>query len=240
MFGRVFTMLIKEFIELRRDVWALFRLTVPPIIQIVVFGYAATFEVFGVSTTVLDLDHSQESRDLVSRFAASGRFQIVEIAQAARRDHAAIDQPTRPSRSSFRRLRRRLRKGRRRPCRSRRRDQFQHGADRAGLRQPNRRAVQQISRPISRRLHAAQAPPAKVALEPRPWYNVDLNSRWFFVPGVIATLTLVMVVNLTAFAVVREREVGTLEQIMVTPIRPFEFILGKTMPFFFVGLALVA
>ena len=61
---------------------------------------------------------------------------------------------------------------------------------------------------------------AAVTLEPRPWYNVDFNSRWFFVPGVIATLTLVMIINLTAFAIVREREVGTLEQIMVTPIRP--------------------
>ena len=55
-------------------------------------------------------------------------------------------------------------------------------------------------------------------------------------PGVIATLTLVMIVNLTAFAIVREREVGTLEQIMVSPIRPAEFILGKTVPFFVVGL----
>ena len=66
--------------------------------------------------------------------------------------------------------------------------------------------------------------------------NPDFNGRWFFVPGVIATVTLVMIVNLTAFAVVREREVGTLEQIMVSPIRPAEFILGKTVPFFVVGL----
>ena len=59
-------------------------------------------------------------------------------------------------------------------------------------------------------------------------------------PGVIATLTLIMIVNLTSFAIVREREVGTLEQIMVTPIRPLEFILGKTIPFFCVGLAMTA
>ena len=57
-----------------------------------------------------------------------------------------------------------------------------------------------------------------------------------FVPGVIGSLTLVLVTTLTAFAVVREREIGTLEQIMVTPIRPFEFILGKTLPFFLIGL----
>jgi ABC-2 type transport system permease protein len=75
-----------------------------------------------------------------------------------------------------------------------------------------------------------------VELAPRPWYNPDLKSRWFFVPGIIGSLTLVLVITLTAFAVVREREIGTLEQIMVTPIRPFEFILGKTLPFFLIGL----
>ncbi len=76
----------------------------------------------------------------------------------------------------------------------------------------------------------------QVQLEQRPWYNEELRSRWFFVPGVIGSLTLVLVTTLTAFAVVREREIGTLEQIMVTPIRPAEFILGKTLPFFLIGL----
>jgi ABC-2 type transport system permease protein len=80
----------------------------------------------------------------------------------------------------------------------------------------------------------------RVELQPRPWYNPDLRSRWFFVPGVIGSLTLVLVTTLTAFAVVREREIGTLEQIMVTPIRPVEFILGKTVPFFLIGLLDVA
>ena len=77
-------------------------------------------------------------------------------------------------------------------------------------------------------------------MQQRPWFNTGLEDRWFFIPGVIGTLTLVQVVNLTSFAVVREREMGTLEQIMVSPIRPFEFILGKTVPFFLIGLADVA
>jgi ABC-2 type transport system permease protein len=75
-----------------------------------------------------------------------------------------------------------------------------------------------------------------VVLEAQPWYNPNFSSRWFLVPGVIGSLTLVLVIMLTAFAVVREREIGTLEQIMVTPIRPAEFILGKTLPFFLLGL----
>ncbi|MGZ5164383.1 MAG: ABC transporter permease, partial [Burkholderiales bacterium] len=71
----------------------------------------------------------------------------------------------------------------------------------------------------------------------RPQYNQELNSRWFFVPGVMGTLTLIIVVGITAFAIVREREMGTLEQIMVTPVRPVEFILGKTLPSLVIGFA---
>jgi ABC-2 type transport system permease protein len=83
-------------------------------------------------------------------------------------------------------------------------------------------------------LSIAQMP--KIVLDKRPWYNTGMSSQWFFVPGVIGNLILVIVVTLTAFAVVREREIGTLEQIMVTPIRRVEFILGKTIPFFLIGL----
>jgi ABC-2 type transport system permease protein len=79
-----------------------------------------------------------------------------------------------------------------------------------------------------------------VSLQERPWFNESLDDRWFFIPGVIGTLTLMQVMSLTAFAIVREREVGTLEQVMVSPIRPFEFILGKTLPFFLIGLGDIA
>src|ERR1019366_4275939 len=75
----------------------------------------------------------------------------------------------------------------------------------------------------------------QVSLEVRPWFNAGLESQWYFVPGVIGNVLLILVMMLTAFAVVREREIGTLEQIMVTPIRRWEFILGKTIPFFMVG-----
>ena len=81
MFDRLHVMLMKEFLELRRDRWAMFRLIVPLLIQVIVFGYAATFTVDHVATAVLDLDHSQASRSLVSHFVATGRFDIVDIAQ---------------------------------------------------------------------------------------------------------------------------------------------------------------
>jgi ABC-2 type transport system permease protein len=75
----------------------------------------------------------------------------------------------------------------------------------------------------------------QVGLEARPWFNEGLGGQWYFVPGVVGNLTLIMIMNLTAIAVVREWEIGTLEQIIVTPIRRWEFILGKTVPFFVIG-----
>ncbi len=88
MFERLQVMLMKEFLELRRDPWAMFRLIVPLLIQMLVFGYAATFTVHHVATAVLDLDHSQASRGLISHFVATGRFDIVDVANPAEPDHA--------------------------------------------------------------------------------------------------------------------------------------------------------
>ncbi len=241
MFGRIVTLVVKEFLQLLRDPQARFRLIVPPLIQMIIFGYAATFEVFHVSMTVLDLDHSQESRELISRFAFSDRFRIVGIAKTPDEIREAIDRSEAVVaiviQAGFAED---LRKGASAPA------QIIVDGTNSNTALIALGYVNQIvstyagdaATDLARRLHAAQPPPPSVTLEARPWYNVDINSRWFFVPGVIATLTLVMVVNLTSFAIVREREVGTLEQIMVTPIRPLEFILGKLIPFFCVGLAL--
>jgi ABC-2 type transport system permease protein len=243
MFDRLWAMLMKEFLELRRDRWAMFRLIVPLLIQVVAFGYAATFTVNHVATSVLDLDHSQASRGLVSHFVATGRFEVVDIAETQRqitRDldtgratvaiviHAGFEQN--------------LNNGRTAPLQvsvdgtnsntalialgyvSQIVAQFQ------AEQMPNAWPAQA----------AAVSPSVSVLLQERPWFNAGLEDRWFFIPGVIGTLTLIQVVSLTAFAVVREREVGTLEQIMVSPIRPFEFILGKAVPFFLIGLGEVA
>ncbi len=243
MFGRIYNLVLKEFLQMRRDTYARFRLTVPPLIQMIIFGYAATFEVFNVSTTVLDLDHSQESRELVSRFASNGRFRIVSIARNPDEVRAAIDRSEATVAIVIQAgFAEELRKGQSAPAQI-----IVDGTNSntalialGYVDEIVATYAQDMGQDLARRLYAGQPPPPQVSIEPRPWYNPDYNSRWFFVPGVIATLTLVMVVNLTSFAVVREREVGTLEQIMVTPIRPLEFILGKTIPFFCVGLALTA
>lgn len=243
MFRRILQILVKEFIELRRDRWARFRLLVPPIIQVLIFGYAATFEVFGVSTAVLDLDHTQESRTLVAAFANSSHFEIARVAMSQREAEETIDNSDAAVaviiHAGFANL---LRKGQTAPVQVLV-DGTNSNSALIALGYADQIVTdfaQERGADFLSRVHPIQATRlVQITLDDRPWYNVSLNSRWFFVPGVIATLTLVMVVNLTAFAIVREREVGTLEQLMVTPIRPFELIIGKTIPFFLIGLALV-
>ena len=244
MLRRIFEILVKELLELRRDKWARFRLTVPPLIQCLVFGYAATFEVFGVSTAVLDLDHSQESRALIAAFARSNRFAIVTAATTPRDVEAAIDRGQAALAVEVQAgFADQLRRGQAAPVQILV-DGTNSNSALIALGYADQiittYAQQYASELLYRRSPALASRLVQIRLDDRPWYNLELNSRWFFVPGIIATITLVMVVNLTSFAIVREREVGTLEQILVTPIRPAEFIAGKTIPFFLVGLSLVS
>jgi ABC-2 type transport system permease protein len=243
MFERLQVMLMKEFLELHRDPWAMFRLIVPLLIQVIVFGYAATFTVNSVATAVLDLDHSQASRSLVSHFVATGRFEIVDIAVNQRQITRDIDSGRAVVaiviHAGFAQD---LGNGRTAPL------QIAVDGTNSNTALIALGYINQIVAQFQTEAMAAAWPTASgvvrptiaVSLQERPWFNEGLQDRWFFIPGVIGTLTLIQVVSLTAFAVVREREVGTLEQIMVSPIRPFEFILGKTVPFFLIGLGDVA
>jgi drug efflux transport system permease protein len=238
---RLHQILIKEFIHLFRDRHARFALIVPPLLQMLVFGYAASYEVNRVSTAVLDYDHSQESRELLDRFRASSRFQVREVLQdesqiPSELDHRRVTlvlqiQP------GFAEL---LRKGQTAPVQA-----ILDGTDSNAaliaigyINQIAIRFARDYQLQMANRLKPSLATFAPdIELQERPWYNANLESRWFFVPGVIGTLVLVTVMMLTAFAVVREREIGTLEQLMVTPISPAELIVGKTLPFLIVGLA---
>ena len=243
MFKRITNILVKEFIQLWRDKWGRFRLIVPPLIQLLLFGYAATFEVYHVSTAVLDLDRTQESRELIARFTSSNRLNIVRRTQSQNEIDAVIDRSDAAValviHAGFANL---LRKGQEAPLQVLV-DGTNSNTALIALGYINTIAAQFSQDYVTDLAERTQGikgmEQVHVTVVQRPWYNPDFNGRWFFVPGVIATITLVMVVNLTAFAVVREREVGTLEQIMVSPIRPAEFILGKTVPFFVVGLGIV-
>ena len=240
MLQRIYHLLLKEFLQLRRDKSARLRLLIPPIIQMLLFGYAATFEVFNVATVILDQDSTQESRALVADFVHSSRFRIVAAASERRDVQDAVESSTAQVGivvpQGFAEL---LRKGQTAPL------QVLVDGTNSNTALIALGYVGQIAGSYGQgyALDLAQRtgrtlgrPMVNVQLRERYWYNPNLNSRWFFIPGLIGTLTLIIIVNLTAFAIVREREVGTLEQILVTPIQPIEFIIGKTLPFFLIGL----
>ena len=244
MFGRILHLLIKEFLQFRRDKSARFRLLVPPVVQMILFGYAATFEVFNVSTAILDQERTQESRALTAAFVNSNRFKLVldaanrqEIQAAVERSDAQVGLVIPPGFAEL------IRKDQPAPIQALV-DGTNSNTALIALGYVGQIAgdfgQQQALEQAQRTGRSLGHPLVNVKLEERYWYNPNLNSRWFFVPGVIGSLTLITIVNLTAFAIVREREVGTLEQILVTPIRPFEFIIGKTLPFFAIGLTEVS
>lgn len=240
MFGRLRQMLVKEFIQLLRDPKARFVLFAPAIIQMMVFGYAATYEIRHVPTAVLDLDHSQESRDLIARFAASPYFDVRYELHNRRQITTLIDESrvylAIQIHPGFAEL---LRKGQTAPVQVIL-DGTNSNTALVAYGYVSQIAGDFIQEQLRERLYrsapALAATVSQVVLEPRPWFNTNMLSRWFIVPGLIGSIVLITVVQLTAFAVVRERELGTFEQIMVTPIRRAEFILGKTVPFFMVGL----
>jgi len=237
-------MIIKEFIQVFRDKRTRFILIGPPIVQMLIFGYAATFEIRHVPTVVLDYDHSQESRDLVSRFTSSPYFNVIAEPGTSRDLASAIEEGKATIgiqiNAGFAQV---LEKGGSAPL------QVIVDATNSNSALVAAGYISQIAAGFAQEYQQARtdltSPELRnaiptVQLDYRPWYNPDLRSRWFFIPGIIGSLTLVLVITLTAFGVVREREIGTLEQIMVTPIRPAEFILSKTLPFFLIGLFDVA
>jgi ABC-2 type transport system permease protein len=240
MFGRMKQMIIKEVIQVVRDKRTRFILIVPPIVQMLIFGYAATFEIRHVSTVVVDFDHSQESRDLISRFTSSPYFAVqrqldnsAELTNLIEEGHATVGLEIQAGFAQA------LRKGQAAPL------QVIVDATNSNSALIAAGYITQIASGYAadyQQDRMARIAPQlvhvvpSIELAPRPWYNPNLSSRWFFIPGIIGSLTLVLVITLTAFGVVREREIGTLEQIMVTPIRPAEFILSKTLPFFVIGL----
>lgn len=239
MFGRMKQMIIKEFIQVFRDKRTRFILIGPPIVQMLIFGYAATYEIRHVPTVVVDFDHSQESRELISRFTSSPYFNVQQLTDSRQlgdlidRGNATVGLEIHAGFAQS------LRKGQTAPL------QVIVDATNSNTALIASGYISQIALEFAQDYQRDRifriAPQLlevmpTVELAPRPWYNPDLRSRWFFIPGIIGSLTLVLVITLTAFGVVREREIGTLEQIMVTPIRPAEFILSKTLPFFLIGL----
>jgi len=238
--NRLKQMLIKELIQLFRDPRARFGLFVPSILQVLIYGYAATFELHHVRMAVLDLDHSYESRELLSRFESNGHFQLAATLDNRHQisdliDHGKVTLAIQIL-PGFAEL---LHKGQTAPVQVIL-DGTNSNTALIALGYINEIAsgfAQDYAYDnLMRKAPSIAVHLPNVELARRPWYNPNLESQWFFVPGTVGSILMTSCLTLAAFAIVREREVGTLEQVMVSPISRLEFILGKTVPFFLIAV----
>jgi len=228
---RILALTRKELLAVLKDKRSRMSLLVPPVVQSLIFGYAATYDLNHVPYAALDQDRSASSRELLAGLDGSGIFErVADLHRAAdiadnidsRRALLVLQIP-----SDFER---RLLSG--------------NGADiqviadgrnsnTAGTALGYLNSIVEQFNDTGRQSHAQSGAP--LAVVARAWYNPNLETRWNMIPGIIGTLTLIQTMMLTAMSVAREREQGTFDQLLVTPFRPYEIMAGKALPSMFVG-----
>lgn len=230
---RIRRMLMKEFIQLRRDPRMRAIIFVVPILQTVIFGYAVTTDVRDVTTALYDQDRTPMSRDLIERFTGSGYFTIVEAVESEERAREIVDR-------SEARVVLQIPEGFQQEMLAGRSPELQvivDGTDSNTAMVVLNYAAQIVTRfNQGIRIERIQRLSGQTMILPlevrtRSWFNPNLESRNFYVPGVVVLLVTLVTLLLSSMAVVREKEIGTIEQINVTPITQLEFLLGKTLPF---------
>jgi ABC-2 type transport system permease protein len=246
MWERIYMIMRKEFIQALREPRMRIMLFLPPLLQLVLFGFAVNLDVDHARIAWMDMDRTPESRDLRYRFEGSGRFDVVaepRTEEEVRRllDRAKVEAVIRVLPEFARDL---MRSG------GAQVQVLTDGTNSNTASLVSSYASEVIAQYSSDALANRQntlvltrSPKAaanmnmpQVEARTRVWFNPDLHSRNYFVPGVIANIIMLVTLMLTALAIVREKEIGTMEQLMVTPLRPIELMLGKTLPFALVGL----
>ena len=231
MWKRILALTIKEFLSLLKDRKGRLVLVVPPLIQLLVFGYAATFELKQVPYAIYSEDRGNVSRDLLAAFRGSSSFNLVAQLQDESRIAPLIEDKQvlmvlriGPNFSA--------------DLLSGKTTQVQIITD--GRNSNTAMLVVNYAGSIVKNFSGAwaarrgSAMPAHI--ETRAWFNPNLESRWFFVPGIVGLLTLLVTMLVTALSVAREREQGTFDQLLVTPMNPVEILIGKALPGFLIGI----
>ncbi len=228
---RLKALIVKELLAVLRDPKGRTVLIGPPIIQLLVFSYAATLEVTNVDLMVLNRDNGHWSRELVQQIGGSPTFRSIELASSPHEVRLAID---------TQRVLAVVRSAPPSPA-------TRGGETGGGTDDPRRPAFQRfadrlrLSRPHRRR-RAAETPAGKrassetIRVEARNWFNPNLTYQWFMVPNLVASIALLIGLIVTALSVARERELGTFDQLIVSPLRTHEILLGKLIPPMMIGL----
>jgi len=252
MWGRVREIIKKEFYQTLRDPRMRVLLVLPPIIQLIVFGYAVNLDIETSSMAWVDQDLTPRSRELLAEFQGSHRFLLKAVPTREKEIQYLLD------RGEVQIVVRVL------PGFARDIERGNPVSVQVLLDGTNSNTAsilasyaQQVVSGYGRKVLAGHeglrlaaltestgAPVAAdlpvLTAQSRVWFNPSLKSRYYFVPGVVVNIIALVTIMLTAMSIVREKEIGTMEQLMVSPIRPIELMLGKLLPFAVIGLVDVA
>ena len=239
MIERILAILVKEFRQIFRDPRLKTVIFISPLVQLFLFGYAATRDLTNIPIAVFDRDNTKETRELIRRFYYSKYFDIKEFAKSEKEVKSLIDRTHVYAVLQFD-------KNFARDVYSGREAQAQFILDGTdsnsatiALGYANTVINTYNEETLARRLLAYPSPERiipKIDLKERRWFNENLESRNYYLPGVIALIVTIMSLLLSSMAIVREKEIGTMEQLIVSPIRPVELILGKIVPFGIIAL----
>lgn len=234
MFDRVLAILKKEFLQVFRDPRMKTVIFISPLVQVLIFGYAATMDITNVPMAVYDLDNTKYTRALIHDFAYSKYFDIVRHARNEHEVNKLIDRSQVLTVLKFNAGFSRDLLGNRPAEAQLIVDGTDSNAASIILGYANTILMNYNYRVLEERARVYldnKEDKAEVDLRDRRWFNENLESRNYYLPGVIVLIVTVMSLLLSAMAIVREKEIGTMEQLIVSPIRPIELIAGKIIPF---------
>ncbi len=237
MLQRIHRMLVKEFLQMLRDPRMRVAIFGVPVIQMTIMAFALTTDVTNIRMAMLDMDKTPASRELIDAFTAGGYFRVTTNLDSDRGIAPLLDQ-------GDVRVVLNIPAGFEQDILSERTAHVQLITDGTDS---NSTAIAQgyasnivngfsdIQRDRRLGRKGITTSPIQVDTVTRAWFNPNQESKYYYVPSLIATMLLIFSMLLTSIGIVREKEIGTIEQVMVTPIRSFEFILGKTIPYMITG-----
>lgn len=238
MFRRVFSLIRKELLHISRDPRTLAIMIVMPLLMLVLLGFAATTDIEHLRTAVYDADKTPQSRDLIEAYQASNYFDIVYSVDKENDLQYLIDHDD--VRSALV-----IHPGYGRDMAAHKRTDVAFlvdGSDPSVARTVFA-ASQQVGQAVSMKMLEQQldrvGPLPGVDVRPRVWYNPNLESSHFIIPGLIVLILFLFTTLFTSTSIVRERELGTIEQLIVTPIRPIELIVAKVLPYVLVSFFVI-
>jgi ABC-2 type transport system permease protein len=246
MWERISEIIRKELIQSLREPRMRFMLFLPPLIQLLIFGFAVNLDLEHSKIAWMDLDNTPASRNLGAAFASSRYFEVVALPDHEEQvqnlmDHSRVQAVIRVLPGFARDIERGKTAGVQVLIDGTNSNTASLVSNYANLVVVGYAAQVQAEQQSQQLLTRSPTAPvggsvAQVNARSRVWFNPDLRSRNYFIPGVVANIIMTVTLMLTALGIVREKEIGTMEQLMVTPIRPIELIIGKMIPFALMGL----